>query len=217
MAAKENFDKAMFDIFGVGHSAADGEPKKTCSESEKPASSVQRVIPAAPAAAPVVPVPAARPAQRSTTYLAQGTYMEGKLKTDNDVEVVGDFKGDLAAKGSVVIHSSITSNITAAQLELIDCRLTGDAHVSGRVTINAGSTVVGNIFAAEIVCAGHVRGNLEISGGSTFQRSSSVEGNISTHTMVMECGAVISGALIMNVGKDLPPEPAGKQERGSEA
>jgi cytoskeletal protein CcmA (bactofilin family) len=196
MATKDNFNKAVFDMFGVGN-----DPENP--QSAQSAASVSSSAPAAPVHAPVVPyTPSGR---GSITYIAPGSYMEGTLKVKGDVEVAGDFKGEMTASGNVVIHASIESNITAARLDLIACKLTGDIHSSGLVTVDEKSAVMGNIYATEINCAGRVKGDLEISGNTTFQQTSKVEGNITTGTMTMERGAIISGGLTMKGAAEVKP------------
>lgn len=223
MATKENFNKAVFDMFGVGSDPSSANPKTA--PAQEPATAAAPTDSAAPAVEAPAPtaaeivrpapyVPASRPA---ITYLAPGTSMEGKLKAQGDVEVAGDFKGDLSASGNVVIHASINSNITAARLELVACCLTGDAHVSGPVLIDAESTIEGNLFAEDLICAGKVKGDLQITGNTTFRQSAHAEGNITTGTMSMDCGAVISGSLCMTgSSKAAKPAPAKKSASDTE-
>jgi cytoskeletal protein CcmA (bactofilin family) len=195
MATKENFNKAVFDMFGIGNNP--DEDPQTAPAPETHASPAPAYT--VPVSAPAAPV---RTPDRSVTYIASGSYMEGTLKVKGDVEVAGDFKGEMSASGSVVVHSNITSNINASRLDLISCSLTGDIHVSGTVSVDEKSVVIGNVFASELVCAGKVRGDLKVEGNVTFRQSARVEGNISTGTMTMERGAVISGSLTMNAPKE---------------
>jgi Integral membrane protein CcmA involved in cell shape determination len=142
-------------------------------------------------------------AVNTTTYLAPGTFMVGKLKAPGDVEIAGDFKGSVTAGGNVIIHSNINGDVTAARTELVDCKLTGDIRSSSSVAISEKSAVEGNVYGTELVCSGKIKGDIQMNGNSVFQGSAVVEGNITTGTMSVERGAAITGSLAMGVsGKD---------------
>ena len=156
-----------------------------------------------PAAAPAAAAPAARavPVRRENcTYFAEGTSMEGTLRSDSDVEIVGDFRGEIASDGKVTIHSNTQSSIAAAELVLIDCVLTGDAMVGGDVSINERSSVTGNIRATNVVCSGIIKGNLNVTGNITLTENAQIIGDMKTGTLAMSRGAKVSGKIDMGGG-----------------
>lgn len=132
------------------------------------------------------------------TYFAEGTSFEGTLRSDSDVEIAGEFKGEIASDGRVTLHSNTTSSIAAAELVLLDCNLIGDAMVSGDVSINENSSVTGNIRSSNIVSSGIIKGNLNIQGNITLTESAQVFGDIKTGTLAMSRGAKVSGRIDMN-------------------
>ena len=159
-----------------------------------------------PAAEPVsAPAPTAEPETVRTgpvrrancTYFAEGTSMEGTLRSDSDVEIVGDFKGEIASDGKVTIHSNTQSSIAAAELVLIDCVLTGDAMISGDVSINERSSVTGNIRATNVACSGIIKGNLNVTGNIALSENAQIIGDIRTGTLAMSRGARVSGKIDM--------------------
>lgn len=202
--SKGNFNKAMYDMFGVGN---DSEPNAAAA----PAAQIKEPA-ARPAPAPVPPVqPSVSSAaaavltaapRAATTYLAPGTSMEGSLKAKGDVEIAGDFKGDVIASGNVIVRSAIKGNITAANLQVVSCSMIGDARIVGSVLIDEKSSVEGNIYSKELVSAGKIKGDVHTASNTTFQQNAHVEGNITTGTMIMERGAVISGSLAMGDGRN---------------
>ena len=133
------------------------------------------------------------------TYFAEGTSMEGTLRCDSDVEICGDFKGEIASDGRVTLHSNTASSIAAAELVLIDCSLVGDSMVSGDVTINDNSTVTGNIRSTNLTCSGIIKGNLNISGNITLTENAQIIGDIKTGTLMMSRGAKVSGKIDMGI------------------
>ncbi|MBE6970738.1 MAG: polymer-forming cytoskeletal protein [Ruminococcaceae bacterium] len=182
MSAKENLNEAMFSMFGVGKdpNAAENPPKAT----------------------PAAPAPVAAPqnvARQDTavTYLAPGSVMEGKLKTKGDVNIAGDFTGDITATGKVTLHSNLNGNVTAANVQLVGCRLVGDIIATGVVVLDSEASVEGKITASDLICAGHVKGDLEIRNNIALKANTSVEGNIVTGSMTMEQGAIINGSMTM--------------------
>ncbi len=169
---------------------------------------VEQPVAAAPAPAPVPapePVAAAQPPvarvtpvrREFCTYFAEGTSMEGTLRSDSDVEICGDFKGEIASDGKVTIHANTTSSIAAAELVLLGCTLNGDAMVGGDVSIDDQSSVTGNIRAANIVCSGIIRGNLNVQGNITLTENAQIFGDIKTGTLAMARGAKVSGKIDM--------------------
>lgn len=192
MSAKENLNEAMFSMFGVGKdpNAVESEPKAA----------------PAPVATPAVPQSAAT----AMTYLAPGSVMEGKLKVKGDVNIAGDFTGDITANGKVTLHSGMNGNVTAANVQLVGCRLVGDISATGIVVLDAEASVEGKVTAGELICAGHIKGDVEVKNNIALKANTSVEGNITTGSMTMEQGAVINGTLTM---KPAAPKKAEEEKK----
>lgn len=195
MSAKDNLNEAMFSVFGVG---------------KDPAETAAAPLPLAED--PVVPhVYAPRTTQQAGTYLAPGTVMEGKLQTTGDVEIAGYFTGDITSEGKVTLRSNLQGNVTAVNLQLFGCRLVGDIHASGVVVLDERSAVAGNIRAGELFCSGVIKGDLYVHGNLSLSEKAVVEGNITTTTMTMARGAMISGNLKMNRAERQPAEDGGQK------
>lgn len=201
MSKKENFGQAMHEMFGVGK-----EPGAAAA--------------GASAAAEIVPMDQIKEEGKSkgnfadftvgtsistksygATYLAEGTMMKGTLQTKGDVEIAGEFEGDIISKGKVVIHSNITSNITAVGLLLVDCNLRGNVKVTGDVTLNENSTIQGNIHAENMACSGRIIGDLDIQGNLSLDACAQIDGNIKVDTLSVSRGAKISGTIEMRTMK----------------
>ena len=198
---KNNLNQAMFEMFGVGKDPANQEETKP-----EPEIVTAPEVPVEPKAEVEAAVQEEtkmnQPVQQiknEKTYLAAGTSMEGILKTKGDVEIAGDFKGDVVSEGNVILHSSFNGNITAGSLTVLDTTLCGDVRVSGSVQINEGSVINGNIFAQSVTCSGKVVGDMEVQGDLVLGQSAKVEGSITTKTMSMARGAVMKGNLVMAV------------------
>lgn len=196
MGKKANFNKAVFDMFGVG---AAPENETVQAEAAVPAvqtaptaqdisCDVQRGEVAEPVyAAPYTLVPA--------TFLSPGSVLEGKLTSRGDVELAGSFHGELCADGNVTLRADATCNITAASLTVTNCHLIGDCTVSGLVSISDHSTVTGNITADELVCSGNIVGDIAIKGTLALESTACITGNITANSMSMARGAAINGTI----------------------
>ena len=171
---RDEMKRTMFELFGVGSE----DDKVLAAGGKKPVAKPEPVK-TAPVQAPVQPVVKAKAA----SYLAAGTSLEGTLRSDGDVEIAGAFKGEVITTGTVTLRSVIQSNITAGSLNLIGCTLTGDVKVTG------------NINAKELLCAGKVNGDLEITGGTTLEEKAQISGGLVTGTLAVVKGAVIRGGV----------------------
>ena len=176
MSKKKNLDSTIYSMFGTS--------------SEQPA------VEAAPEkeGQPVRPVMEV-PAPVGVTYLAPGSSMQGKLQTEGNVEIAGNFNGDIIAKGKVILHSNMQGNITASSLQLLGCTLNGNITSNGLVMLDRAASVVGNVAAGELISSGKIKGDLEVQGNVALNECASVEGNICTKTMTMSQGAVITGGV----------------------
>lgn len=188
MSKKENFSKAVFDVFGVGANQAEPTVEEAV-EAQALSTEVKATAVAEPAqaAAPYTLVPA--------TFLAPGAALEGKLNSKGDVELAGNFNGEIISDGNVTLRADATANISAASLNVVGCHLSGDCTISGNVTVSDKSTITGNIIAEELVCSGCVVGDIVVKGALALESTARITGNITATTMAMARGAVIKGNL----------------------
>jgi len=173
--SRNNFGRAMNDMFGVGKDeAAQPETNETITMEEPTG---------------------IRNAGNEATYFGVGSSMEGTLKTKGDVEIAGDFKGEIVSGGKVVLHAGVKSTITTVDLFLVGCKLEGNVTATGRVVIDENSTLNGNISAAEITCSGKVRGDVDVTGNLSLSERAQIVGGMKVGTMSIACGAKISGNI----------------------
>lgn len=192
---KDNFNQAMYEMFGIGKDTSaeiDEEPVELFNESPEVAPVIENV---AETPAPASPASSRR---SQTTYFAEGTSIEGTLRCDSDIELCGDFKGELFSNGKVIMRANTTSNVQAVDLMLIKCNLTGDTNISNSINIDEKSTLIGSVTAKDVICSGVVRGNMNISGNLTLNAKSKVIGDIKTNSLVIERGARVTGKIEMS-------------------
>ena len=175
---KESFGQSLYEMLGMMDEEQASAPQ-TASETQG----------AANASVPV--------RRKNTTYFAKGTYIEGTLHSDSDVEIVGDFAGELMSEGKVTIHANTKSSIAARDLELIGSTLTGDVTVTNSVAMDDNSSITGNVRANSLESAGEITGNLAVQGEVALKRHAKVTGDIKTSTLTLDSGVKINGRLDM--------------------
>ncbi len=200
-----NMKRAVFEMFGIGSV----EPTEVLIIEEKPSTTeamVTQAVDSAPAATAEASAPAVSAAApvfslRPVSYLAADTVWEGNLRSDGDVEVAGIFHGDIDAKGSVILHSTVEGNVRAGSLQLSACSLTGDATAAELAVVSADSCVTGCVTASDLRCAGTITGDISVSGHITLENTSHISGNIITNSISVAKGAVICGGVEIKSGE----------------
>ena len=193
MGKKDNFNKAMFDMFGIGTDANEEAPEYEKTEGKKQggltddAAVRETVKPAAPTAAV---------AER--TYIGLGTVIEGNINSRGDVEIIGELKGDITADGKVTLHTSVVGNVKAESLTIVSGTLTGNVSTTGSFVLNPDSAMDGNIIASDVFCSGIITGNLDVKGTLMLEETAIINGDIKTGFMSMSRGAAVRGKVEIN-------------------
>ena len=205
---KSNMKQAMFEMFGVGSGAdivvvpPQAEP---ITEALSPVVNEEvAVVVDAPVVneevAVVVDAPVAAPAAErmsrvAMSYIAAGTVFEGTMHSSGDVEVAGEFIGDIDATGAVKLFASMEGNVSAGNLTLAGCTLTGNATVADTLVVGEAAEIRGNVSAKEVRCAGQIHGDMTVGGNATLERTAQIHGNIVTGSFAVTKGAVICGGI----------------------
>lgn len=204
---KNNMKQAMYEMFGVGEEQAEEALYQEPAEDEM--AEIIETVPAVEAKEVETKedtdltfdqmIKEYVPAKKlPVSYFAPGTVFEGTLKAEGDVEIAGEFNGDVTSAGNVILNSAICGDIFCTDLKMEDCVLVGNVEARGSVNISESSKVRGNIAATELQCAGQINGNLTVSGDTALDKTASIHGIITTGTMSMEKGAMIKGGIEMN-------------------
>lgn len=215
---KENFSKAMNEMFGVGGDsgaeppaaepvmATSSEPYEPADVSEAPVPAPEPIAPPEMSAAPAPdPFAAAVPYSTELSYnrtapvqktiLAAGTTFVGNMTAQGDVDMDCDFQGDIRANGTVTIRTKLAGDLSAKVVELVACEVQGDVHADESVRIDGSSKVVGNITGKDLNCAGSVQGNIQVSGHVTVSGSAYIEGDLEAASISVENGAGVNGQM----------------------
>ena len=187
-----NMKQAMYEMCGVGRAPAEEQTgsapqSEPAPAPEKPAAQPK---PAKPMSAFRAPEP-----KLTSSYLAPGTVLCGTLHSVGDVEIAGDFQGDITTEGTVILHANIQGNLTVSCLNLSGCSLTGDVTATGMVSVSDDSEIRGNVTAGDLYCSGSITGDLAVTGSVSLSAGAHVQGDITAGSMSMERGAVVNGTI----------------------
>jgi len=198
--------QAMYEMFGVGEEQAEAALyQEPASDVEEPvveateAEAIQTEAAVEPEMTFEQMIGEYAPVKKSpVSFLAPGTVFEGTLRSAGDVEIAGEFNGDVTSEGNVVLRSAVCGNISCVDLKLESSILVGDVDAKGSVAVSEDSKVRGNIAATEIGCAGQINGDLNVTGDTALEKTALINGYIKTETMSMEKGAMIKGGIEMD-------------------
>lgn len=203
---KNNMKQAMYEMFGVGEEQTEAALyQEPASDEEAPvleateAEAVQTEAASEPEMTFEQMIGEYAPLKKSpASFLAPGTVFEGILHSAGDVEIAGEFNGDVTSEGNVVLRSAVCGNVSCVDLKLESSILVGDVDAKGSVAVSEDSKVRGNIAATEVECAGQINGDLNVTGDTALEKTALIKGFIKTGTMSMEKGAMIKGGIEMD-------------------
>lgn len=96
-------------------------------------------------------------------------------------------RGDLVSDGSVRIEG----------------RLEGTVLRADTVVIGVGATMVGDAHAREVIVGGTLTGNIAASERVELQSTAVVNGDVTTHSLLVQEGGVVNGQLFMRASESL--------------
>ena len=140
---------------------------------------------------------AAEPALEDTevTAISKGVRLEGNLKSEGSVNLLGSLVGDIDCKGKLVVEGQIQGNATAAEVYASTARIEGDITSHGSIKVASGSVIIGNINATSAVIAGVVKGDIDVMGPVIIDATAVVLGNIKSRSVQLNNGAVLDGIV----------------------
>lgn len=86
------------------------------------------------------------------TLIGQGTIAEGKLTSEANLRIEGEYRGDIVCRGDVIVGECgvVRSNIEARDVTLAG-KLYGDIVTTGRLIITSSGQLTGSITAHSLI------------------------------------------------------------------
>ncbi|MGD9560365.1 MAG: polymer-forming cytoskeletal protein [Oscillospiraceae bacterium] len=154
----------------------------------------QPVAAPAPAPAPMAP-PMPAPADVEPTVLAPGTTVVGDVTTAGGLRIGGSVKGNLRSAGAFELNGKVIGDIEAAEAVIVGSLIRGNVNLLGTLTMDAETTIVGDVSAKTIECDGKIKGNVTIADRSHFLPNAILVGNLMSGTIIIDEGAMLKGDM----------------------
>ncbi len=113
-------------------------------------------------------------------YIGPDALLEGKLyASKGEVHIEGNFKGDVASSGTVVVAEggSVEGSVKAENLHVYGT-IKGTVEVSGHLIVGSKGVVDGDVVYGTLTVedGGRILGNMKIRSGKKEEKSSRTEG-----------------------------------------
>ena len=111
---------------------------------------------------------------------------------------------------TIIGHDGLfEGNLTVKHSIRIDGMLKGDLNTTESLTIGKDGKVDGNITAKHLIVGGRIKGVVTVTGKTTLESTSTLEGELKTGKLIIEEGAALNGSTTMdnapaNHGRILP-------------
>jgi len=128
-------------------------------------------------------------------FIAAKTKIEGNVKTEGHLSVLGTVNGDIDAKGDVTISGTVSGSIKCRHITINSNLEKANINASGLVTIQTGVTVKGNVNCRDLQLFGTLDGDVKAKSEVGVSKEAKISGNVSAAYIGVEMGARISGKL----------------------
>lgn len=165
-----------------------------------------------PAPAPA-PIPAATPVRTApgmaapgpgvppeiisdeVSVITPGTTIVGDINTNGALKINGSIKGNVHASATVELTGRVIGDIEADEVVINASIVKGNINARSTVTIDGGTTVVGDVSGRLVETNGKIKGNLTAEERGHFQANSILVGNLVSGTVVIDEGAMLKGDI----------------------
>jgi len=141
---------------------------------------------------PKTPEPAP---EKGISLISEATFIQGDIVTDDHIEVRGSVSGDIRSKGNVAVQGVIMGNIKGDKIGLSSCKIKGDISAGTGIVEDAGSVVIGDVRATNIVLDGKLKGNISADNVVVLRSNAYYIGNVVAGSIAIENGAVVRGSI----------------------
>lgn len=130
---------------------------------------------------------------KKATIITKSTIIAGNISTEDDLIIDGSVCGDVDCKGELTISGEVAGNAIAASINIKTSKFDGDVRSEGKIDINEGTVVLGNIYGESANIAGAVKGEIIVTNEARLEPTAIVKGNIRAKSVQIEHGAVLQG------------------------
>lgn len=128
--------------------------------------------------------------------------VEGNIKTGGDLDCRSTIKGDLVAKGNIVMSGTQTGNIYGLQIKFSGAQIDGNVTAEEHIAVDSNTVIKGDIHTGSILLYGRVKGNVFAQGLVSLCKNSVLAGNVQAGNISIEKGAQVTGQINMEMAKE---------------
>ena len=137
----------------------------------------------------------ARTPQR-ITVIAEGTEISGDVKFASKAEVYGTINATVESANDIIANTgSITGNVVAKNIEMLDSEIKGDVATAGDIRLNTNSVLTGEVNANRMDLRGQIIGDTVVKGELNVHNTARLQGDIEAGSIAIGHGARIKGFL----------------------
>lgn len=129
------------------------------------------------------------------TQITDSMVINGDIRSEDNILVEGQVYGNVTTSANLTSTNLIVGNLKAQNAALNDCRLKGDIHIDGHLSVAQNTIIVGDIISDSIKVSGKIKGNLDITGSVVLKDNALISGNIIADDIASEPGTRINGTI----------------------
>ncbi len=133
------------------------------------------------------------------TVISKGTCLNGDISCDESMDMLGELVGDITGSSVISMSGKVTGCIECKDIDLRGATVKGDIKVTGEIVLDAGSSVLGNVYAQALSLDGKIKGDVQVLGALTLLSNAVVLGKIHAGSLSVQDGAIFSGEVQMQM------------------
>ncbi len=130
-----------------------------------------------------------------TTIIAPGTTLVGDMTTAGGLRVGGNIKGNLKVASMMELNGKVIGDIEASDAVIVGSIVRGNVTVENVLTMDADTTIIGDVSAKNVDINGKIKGNLTVEERGHFQNNAVLVGNLMSGTVIIDEGAMLKGDI----------------------
>lgn len=206
---RNNFKKAMSDMFGVGAeqdtpnqqsapvevNTPNPTPTEPTTAPTKPDPELPKIEPQKPQVTPSFSLPEVESVEE--TYISKDTVICGDIQSGSDLRIKGKVAGNITCDNNVMLSGKLEGNLAGKSALIDGGQIVGNVEMRGDLRIQHDARIKGDLQCSNLDLDSVVDGNLRTQHKTVFHANATVIGNITTQTFVVEEGAMIEGYISM--------------------
>lgn len=127
-----------------------------------------------------------------------GMVITGNITSKSNIRIEGSIVGDITCEGDILLVGNVEGNVAVDNIVIQNGSMKGDVTAKGDVTLEAESSLKGNLAAGNVYSNASSQGQIVATGTVDLKNCAFVHGDITAATFSVASGAKIKGAVTIN-------------------